>query len=252
MGACPLSKSEGLQHDFGSGRDVSGGAQKPSFVLAATGLRAEARIAARVPNVRAVAGGGDAGRLEQLIRQEIVEGAQGIISFGIAAGLRAGKGPGTCVVGREIAHGELRYSTDQAWAARLRSAIHDAELATIAGVDRPLQSPAEKHALYAATGAVAADMESHIAARLSAEHGLPFVMLRVIADPATRAVPPAALAGMGKDGRVDVWAVLASLARAPGRLPAMLRLAADTRRAMAELFRCHRLLGPGFGFFDLG
>jgi hypothetical protein len=119
-------------------------------------------------------------------------------------------------------------------------------------VDRPLQNPTEKQALYAATGAVAADMESHIAARLAAEHSLSFAALRVIADPATRAVPPAALAGLGKDGRVDVWAVLASLARTPGQLPAMIALAAETRRAMAELFRCHRLLGPGLGFFDLG
>jgi hopanoid-associated phosphorylase len=231
---------------------VSGQAQRAGFVLAATGLRAEARIAARVPQVRAVAGGGDSGRLERLLRREIAESAKAIVSLGIAAGLAPGKRPGTCVVAREIAHADIRYPTDQAWAERLRTVIPDTELATIAGVDRPLQSPAEKHALYAATGAVAADMESHIAARIAAEHDLPFATLRVIADPAIRAVPPAALAGMGKDGRVNVWAVMASLARDPGQLPAMISLAADTRRAMSELFRCHRLLGPGFGFFDLG
>lgn len=231
---------------------MSGQPQRAGFVLAATGLRAEARIAARVPQVRAVAGGGDSGRLERLLRREIAESAKAIVSLGIAAGLAPGKRPGTCVVAREIAHADIRYPTDQAWAERLRTVIPDTELATIAGVDRPLQSPAEKHALYAATGAVAADMESHIAARIAAEHGLPFATLRVIADPAIRAVPPAALAGMGKDGRVNVWAVMASLARDPGQLPAMISLAADTRRATSELFRCHRLLGPGFGFFDLG
>jgi adenosylhomocysteine nucleosidase len=231
---------------------VSGPAQRPGFVLAATGLRAEARIAAQVQQVRAVAGGGDGGRLEQLMRQKIPEGAKAIVSFGIAAGLAPEKRPGTCVVAREIAHGDIRYRTDQAWAERLRTVIPDAELATVAGVDRPLQSPAEKHALCAATGAVAADMESHIAARLAAEHGLPFAALRVIADPATRAVPAAALAGMGKDGRVEVWAIMASLARDPSQLPAMISLGADTRRAMSELFRCHRLLGPGFGSFNLG
>jgi hypothetical protein len=95
-------------------------------------------------------------------------------------------------------------------------------------------------------------MESHVAARLAAERGLPFAVLRVIADSAAREIPPAALAGMGKDGRIDVLAVLVALRRAPGQLPALVGLAADTRRAMAELFRCHRLVGPGFGFFDLG
>lgn len=227
-------------------------AQGSGFVLAATGLRAEARIAARIARVRTVAGGGDGSRLDRLIRQEIANGAKAIISFGIAAGLASGKGPGTCVVAREIAHGDIRYPADQAWAGRLRTVISDAELAIVAGVDRPLQNPTEKQALYAATGAVAADMESHIAARLATEHGLPFAALRVIADPTARAVPPAALAGMGKDGRVDGLAVLAALARAPNQLPAMKGLAADTRRAMAALLRCHRLLGSGFGFFDLG
>src|SRR5262249_26291559 len=153
---------------------------------------------------------------------------------------------------REIMYGDLRYPTDAAWAARISAAISGGELTTIAGVDRPLESPGEKRALYAKTRAVAADMESHIAARIAAEHGLPFATLRVIADSAVRAVPSAALAGMGKDGRVDVLAVLVALARAPDQLPAFAGLAADTRRAMAKLFRCHRLLGPGFGFFDLG
>jgi hopanoid-associated phosphorylase len=231
---------------------VSGQGLEAGFVLAVSGLRAEARIAERVPEAKAVAGGGDSIRLEHLIRQDIANGAVAIMSFGIAAGLVAGKAPGTCVVGREIANGDLRYQTDQAWATRLQSAFPGADRVTVAGVDHPLQSPAEKAALYAETGAVAADMESHIVARLATEHGLPFAALRVIADPATRGVPPAALAGMAQDGRVDVWAVLASLARAPSQLPAMIALAADTRRAMAELFRCHRLLGPGFGFFDLG
>jgi hopanoid-associated phosphorylase len=230
---------------------VSGEAQKTSFVVVATGLRAEARIAARVPQVKAVAGGADGRRLGQLIRQEISQGAKAVISFGIAAGLAPGRGSGNCLVGSEIVHGDRRYPTDQTWAARLHSTLR-AELATVAGVDRPLQSPAEKQALFAETHAVAADMESHVAARLAAERGLPFAALRVIADSAAREIPPAALAGMGKDGRVDVLAVLVALRRAPGQLPALVGLAADTRRAMAELFRCHRLLGPGFGFFDLG
>jgi len=231
---------------------VSRQAQGSGFVLAVTGLRAEARIAARVQQVKAVAGGGDGSRLDQLIRQEIANGADALISFGIAAGLLAEKTPGTCVAGSEVVHGDLRYPIDAAWAARIKSAINGVELATIAGVDRPLKSPAEKHALHVKTHAVVADMESHIAARIAAEHGLPFAALRVIADSGTRPVPTVALAGMGKDGRVDVLAVLASLARAPGQIPALIGIAADTRRAMAELFRCHRLLGPGFAFFDLG
>jgi adenosylhomocysteine nucleosidase len=226
--------------------------QRSGLVIAVTGLRAEARIAQRVPRVRAVTGGGVAKRLERLIGQAIAEGGRAIMSFGVAGGLAPGKGPGTCLIASEIVHEGNGYATDPAWAGHLQAVISQAELAVIAGVDDPLQSPAEKETLHAGTGAAAADMESHIAARLAAEHALPFAALRVIADPAEQAVPEAALAGMREDGSMNVGAVLAALLRSPGELPAMLRLARDMRRATAELFRCHRRVGPGFGFFDLG
>src|SRR5258706_2540785 len=60
---------------------------EPGFVIAATGLVTEARIAARAGRVRAVAGGGDSARLSALIEEAIAEGGRGIISFGIAGGL---------------------------------------------------------------------------------------------------------------------------------------------------------------------
>jgi len=226
--------------------------QNFAFVIAATGLGAEARIAARLANVVTVAGGGEGDRLERLIGEAIGHGGRAIVSFGIAAGLMPGKIAGTCLIGNEVVHRGVRYAADAAWTSRLKAAIGEAELATIAGVDRPLRNPAEKHALQAATGAIAADMESHIAARLATKHGLPFAMLRVVADQAGRDVPPAALAGMSNDGTVDVKAVLASLARTPSQIPALVGVAAETGRAFAELLRCHRRLAPGFSFFDLG
>ena len=225
--------------------------QAPGFVVAATGLRAEARIAARSVGVRAVAGGGDAARLERLIREAIAQGGKALISFGICAGLAPGRVAGTCLVGRAVVHEGRSYSTDARWATRIEKAI-TADLVTIAGVDRPLKNPSEKQALYLTSHAAGADMESHIVAKLAAEHRLPFAVLRVIADPAERAIPEAALRGMAADGGMDVRAVLVSLAKRPGQLPAVMRLAVDTRRAFAALLRCHNLLGPGLGFGDLG
>jgi len=230
---------------------VSLNGREPGFVIAAAGLRAEARIAARSDGVRAVAGGGDGARLEQLIERSIAEGGQAIISFGIAAGLAPGLAPGVCIVGGEVVHAGRSYRADAAWAARIEEAIGSTELVAIAGTDHPLTSALQKRALNAETDAVAADMESHSVAQLATRHGLPFAVLRVIADPAEREIPSAALVGMRSDGGIDVLAVLASLLEHPGQLPALLRLAADTRRAMAELLRCHNLLGPGLGFRDL-
>ena len=222
----------------------------PGFVIAATGLRAEARIAARSAHVRAVAGGGNRARLERLIERSVAEGGQAILSFGIAAGLAPGMSAGTCLAGSTVIHDGAAYAADPVWTASIKAAIGGTNPITIAGVDRPLTSPAAKRALNAETGAVAADMESHIVGRLATQHGLPFAVLRVVADPAEREIPSAALAGMREDGAIDVRAVLAALLKQPGQLPALLRLAADTRRAMASLLRCHNLLGVGLDFGD--
>jgi hopanoid-associated phosphorylase len=226
--------------------------RKRSFVVAVTGLHAEARIAARSADVRAVAGGGSRTRLERLIEQQLALGGRAILSFGIAAGLSPDLEPGACLVGGTVIHDGAAYVADPVWTASIKSAIGGIDPITIAGVDRPLTSPAAKRTLNADSGAVAADMESHIVARLATQHGLPFAVLRVIADPAEREIPLAALAGMREDGGIDVRAVLAALLKQPGQLPTLLRLAAETRRAMASLLRCHNLLGAGLGFGDLG
>ena len=110
--------------------------------------------------------------------------------------------------------------------------------------------PADKHALGAALGALAVDTESHVVAAFATAHGVPFAVFRVIADPASRALAPAAYKGMRRDGTIDRRAVLGSLLREPGQLPLLLRNAADTRRALRALSHGRRLLGPGLGHPD--
>jgi adenosylhomocysteine nucleosidase len=228
------------------------GERQAGFVVAATGLRAEALIAARSEGVRAVAGGGDAAQLAQAIEQALAEGGYALISFGVCASLKPGLTAGTCLAGREVVHAGTTYAADTAWTARIAKVIGGKEPVIMAGVDHPLTSLAEKRPLHAASGAVAADMESHIVAEIATRNGLPFAVLRVVADPAARDIPPAALAAMAADGGVDIAGLLAALRRDPAQLAALARLAGDTARAMAGLFRCHHLLGPRLGFPDLG
>jgi len=209
------------------------------FVLTVSGLSREARIAAG-PGVRPVAAAGP--RLAGLIEAAIGDGAAGILSFGIAGGLDPRLPPGAVILAGGIIAGDKRWPVDAAWRARLAGPLPEALPGDLAGVDAPVLSPAGKAAL-AASGALAVDMESHIAVRLAAAHGLAFAALRVVCDPAERAIPPAAIAGMREDGGTDLGAVLRALLSAPGQLPAMIRLASDARAAFAALDRCRRSLG---------
>jgi hopanoid-associated phosphorylase len=212
---------------------------------------AEARTA-DLPSGRAIAGGADPVRLEAELRRALSDGADAILSFGLAAGLEAGKAAGTLVIPAEVVGANDRYATDPRWSERMRAAIGGADARPIAGVDAPLIRPADKAHLHQTTGAVAADMESCGAARLALITGKPFAVLRVICDPAERALPPAAVVGMKADGRVNVAAVLGSLLRHPGQLPGLVHVAAEARTAMRVLTHCRRTLGPDLGWVPIG
>ena len=77
-------------------------------------------------------------------------------------------------------------------------------------------------------------MESHIAERVARERGLPFGVIRVISDGADAALPPVALVAMRPDGGIALGAVLASLARDPRQLPALLRTGRQADRHFAS------------------
>src|SRR4029077_17804193 len=96
----------------------------------------------------------------------------------------------------------------------------------IAGVDSPVATIQQKLALLAATGAGAVDMESHVVARVAARQAIPFAVLRVVADPQARDLPPAALVGMRSDGTMDALAVLRTLGEDPGQIPQLARIGA--------------------------
>ena len=211
----------------------------------------EARIASG-PGVRAIAGGGDARMLVVALERELARGASAVISFGIAGGLAEDIAPGTWLVARAIVAPTARWPCDTAWARILAERLRDALTVDLAGVDAPIAQSTAKRALHRVTGAAAVDTESHIAAAMAADHGLPFAAFRVVADAAERNLPPAACEALRPDGKISGVAVLRSLARTPGQIPALARTAIDARIALRALSRGRRLLGLRLGYPDLG
>lgn len=191
---------------------------------------------------------GTAQRYADKLEAAVKSGGSGIISIGIAGGLAPGLAPGDWVVASHVVADGLRIPTDTPWSKRLLQALPGAVYADIAGADLPVVSQDDKRKLHCETGTVAVDMESHIAARIAAAHGVPFAACRVIIDPAERTLPPAALVGMRPDGKPDGIAVLRSLLQQPRQLFALLRVVADARAARTALFRGRRLLGAHLSF----
>ncbi|HXZ67653.1 MAG TPA: hypothetical protein VEH07_03600 [Alphaproteobacteria bacterium] len=262
------------------------------MIVAVVGLEREARI---------VAGSDIAiSRRGTNLPALIAQGAQGIISIGIAAGLDPTLKVGDCVIASHVVIHNQRYEADESWARSLTLCLAqhsplplvgrdrvggeatnlradaDSEPPTriamrsdlptrgrwkkapeiftgvIAGGDVVVASASEKDQLRAQTSALAADMESHIAARAAAEANIPFAALRIVSDEASEALPPAAIVAMRADGIIDIGAVVGSLMVRPAQIPALMRTARNAEIAFRALLRCRDALGPRLAFPDLG
>jgi adenosylhomocysteine nucleosidase len=240
----------GIAGDGGTGQvaDLAVQNHRP-IVIAFVGMAFEARIAAG-PGVLVV-GRADRHQLPAIAENAARQGYRGMISFGVAGGLAGELRPGDWVVASAVHESQSVRETDAAWSKKLLKTIDGAQYAPIVGVDAPVADPAVKRELHRKTGAAAVDMESHLVSRLAAAHRLAFAAVRVIIDPAERAVPRAAIAGMGPDGRTDIPALVRDLVACPLQLVQLVRLAIDAVAARAELQRVRRLLGPHFGLVDL-
>ena len=214
-------------------------------ILAVCGLRREARIAGG-EGVIAVAGGGNGRALGEKL--DALHGdIRGVISIGIAGGLSPLLKVGDVVIADQIMTEAEQWRCDNGWRVALAARLPHVHQGPLAGSGVILKSAKAKAGLHDRTGALAVDMESHIAARFAAWRRVPLAGLRVISDDASHALPPAALVAMKPDGGIALAKVLGSLLRHPLQVPALIRTARGSEKAFAALLRCRDLLGPGLG-----
>ena len=174
---------------------------------------------------------------------------RGVISFGVAGGLDPSLKSGDIVVATEVLAGDTRWLAGSALNEELiaSAALKRRRIVRggLAGVERVIAARACKAALRSETGAAAVDMESHIAAAYAEAADLPFAALRVISDPAGRALPAAAMAAIKPNGDIDLARVLRGLARNPATLRALVSTGIDFNRALRSLRGCRGFLIGG-------
>lgn len=213
--------------------------------IVVTGLEVEARIARRA-GLRAIVVGGKPEKRAAGIAKAVASGATGLISFGIAGGLDPKLAPGTVLLPETVYtdRGET-FVADEAWRGRLAAQIPGAISGAIYGGEAVVSRVADKRMLFGRTNAIAVDLESGPVARAAAEAGIPFVVLRSVADPAHRNLPHAATAGLNDKGRVAYGAVVGHMLRNLHQFPALLFTAFETRRALTAM---HAIAEPAPGF----
>jgi hopanoid-associated phosphorylase len=213
--------------------------------LIITGLAQEARIAAG-PGMIVVCSSSDPNQLRSLLATLDSTTFRGVISFGLAGGLDPALKSGDLVVATEVLAGDTRWlagsALDEEMIASVALGRRRVVRGGLAGVEQIVAGMSCKAALRSETGAAAVDMESHIAAAYATEAGLPFAALRVISDPAGRALPALALSAIKPNGDIDLRKVLRGVARNPTTLRALVSTGIDFNRALRSLRGCRSFL----------
>ena len=183
--------------------------------------------------------------------QLIAKGADALVSFGIAGGIAPGVQAGMLVLASTVIDGEKKFKASDVWRNSLKkllpSDINVSE-GSIVGVDKMVASQDAKRQLFEATGAIACDMETHSMARVAVATGVPFIVVRAISDPAWRDIPNWILSCLTSDGEVDYWRLSLAQLSHPWRLPALMVLAGNSKKAFVSLRRVAGVAGSSLGF----
>jgi adenosylhomocysteine nucleosidase len=177
-------------------------------------------------------------------------GARALVSWGMAGALDPTLAAGTLVLASEVVSaGGVRFPTTRQWREQLAgqmAARHPICHGRLLTSPEPLRSAADKALAFRRTAAAAVDMESAAVAEVAAAGRLDFLVVRAIVDTALDTLPQAALSAAAAGARtLRLAPLLGSLARAPGDVWALIRLASRYRiasRALAGVARSGALV----------
>ncbi|HTS53177.1 MAG TPA: hypothetical protein VMH26_07885 [Burkholderiales bacterium] len=174
-------------------------------------------------------------------------GVTALISWGSAGGLDPRLRAGDLILPVAVVSAAgRRFAVASDWRAQVHALVSrqlEAQAGILLESPGPVTTPEQKRALFNRTGAVAVDMESAAVAEIAALRGLPFLAIRAVLDPASRAVPQSALMAVDGSGRVRVRALLHGVLRRPLDLAGIAQLLWDLRAATAALAAAARLAG---------
>ncbi|MBV8970883.1 MAG: phosphorylase [Sphingomonadaceae bacterium] len=188
-------------------------------------------------------GGGDASYLAAEL-DRLAPQAEGIVSWGLTGALVDDLAIGDWVIGTGVSGG-FEADCDAGWRDCVLAALPGARAGRFHADGLLADAPAKRR--LGEGGALAVDMESHIAARVAAKHGLPLLIARVVSDRVDDAMPPAVLVSMGPRGKTAYARVAASLARYPAQVPAFAAFARHSMACLKVLREGRERLGPRLG-----
>ncbi|MEO1658718.1 MAG: hypothetical protein AAFR65_13470 [Pseudomonadota bacterium] len=161
--------------------------------------------------------GADPHRAYQYALKLVEEGAEHLVSVGLAGALMPHLQPGDLVLPSMVITADgIAYKT-----LALHSSAAKAG-SVLFGSDEVITTAAAKAKIAQTFDAAVVDMESHAVARAALEKSIRFSVIRAVADGAGQALPPSTEGAVRADGSVDTFQTLAKLLKRPGDLPGLI------------------------------
>jgi adenosylhomocysteine nucleosidase len=158
----------------------------------------------------------------------VAKGATRLISWGCAAALSASLKPGDLILADKLMDaGNVEMAIDADWHSYTKNrlatfvVVHTGCLAESISI---VSASKEKKQLQSITGAVALDMESNAIAKVARQHALPFLAIRVIADPVNMDLPLAINHSLNDQGEIVLGKLLWFIFLHPAEIPGLIKL----------------------------
>ena len=171
------------------------------------------------------AGPVNAGAAAELL---VAKGATRLISWGCAAALSASLKPGDLILADKLIDaGNVEMAVNADWHSYTKNklatftVVHTGHLAESKSI---VASSRDKKRVHSITGAIALDMESIAIAKVAKQHTLPFLVIRVIADPVNMSLPRAIKHSLNHQGEVVLGKLLLFIFLHPAELPGLIKL----------------------------
>lgn len=168
-------------------------------------------------------------RAEEVARRVVEKGPRLVIGLGFAGGLASWLKAGSLFAPREA-----RNLIGDRFPCLPVNGHGEVAGGVLLTMDRIVQTREEKKALSGLADAV--DMETFPLARAMSRHGIPFLSIRGISDPADEELPLDFCSAL-ETGQVSPWEVIGQMARKPSAILPILRLASRSGKLSRELHR---------------
>ena len=180
-------------------------------------------------------------------RTLLKKGATALLSWGFAGGLAPKLSPGSLILPKTvITSNQSLYEVDVAWHHNLCNRLKghvDLHTDPLAESTAVVCRPEEKAILFRQTGAIGVDMESAAVAAAAQEAGVPFMVVRAVADAMDTTLPKSTLNAFDAFGRLSFLKLIQEFAGHPTELLALVRIGRDYRAAQKTLAAVARLTG---------